>query len=837
MLRRFNVSTVLSAVVLTAAAAEEPPPTTSARPTAKELTFFESKIRPVLVNHCYDCHSDESGAAEGGLRLDDRDSLRAGGKRGPAIVPGRPDASLMLKAIAHAHSELKMPPKQPRLSANVLADVRTWIKMGAPDPRTVKQRDGDAAWSAGDDNQTLWSLTPPRSSPAPNVADSSWPRDDVDRFVLRRLRENKLQPSSDAPPNVILRRVYFDLIGLCPSPEDLRRFLDDCDDRGLDAALTSVVDRLLDSPRYGEHWGRHWLDVARFAESSGKQANIPFPYAWRYRDYVIDSINDDVPIDRFLTEQIAGDLLPFESKRQRARLLVATGFLAVGTKNLSESNDRQFHADLVDEQIDTLTRALIGQSVACARCHDHKFDPFTMQDYYALAGIFRSTKTFFGTFVSPASQQGGELINLPRLKDEVILHESIPAKRLQKMRKQLADLKAEWAEMEAAKRALFAGKKPEKTFTLRQVLANIWRTGPIVGRLQLVDDDGNAIPVAMGVLDREEIVDAPLLSRGDVKKPGKPVPRAFPQAVAVAGSPTIPADQSGRKELAAWLTDDRHPLTSRVFVNRVWHYLFGNGLVRTVDNFGATGERPSHPQLLDTLAVQFAEDGWSLKRLVRRLVLTRAYRQASDYDESSFLKDPDNRLLWRTPKRRLPAEAIRDAMLCVSGELDVSRPQGSLVARQIKDKPISLIGLDKKLPRDLDGSAHRSVYLPVIRDRLPDVLEFFDFAEPSLVTGDRAITNVPVQALYLMNSSFVQSRSRAFASRLAKETKDVDSLITRSFLLCFAREPDEEERRRARVFLGETVTPGEPARISPQSELLRSYCQALLSTAEFRNLD
>jgi len=814
--------------------AEDPPSTsavaTSSKPELKpaDLQFFEAKIRPVLVKQCYDCHSVESGTAEGGLRVDDRAAIRTGGGRGPAVVPGRPAASLLLTAITHSDTDLKMPPKSPRLSNDVIADFKKWIERGAPDPREGEKPASKSDWAGMDAARTHWAYRPPRAVAPPEVSDSSWPRRELDRFILARLDENGLQPRPDARPEVLIRRLYFDLTGLPPAPEDVARFIQQCNSDGVDAALEQEADRLLDSPRFGERWGRHWLDVARFAESSGKEANIPFPYAWRYRDYVIDSVNADIPYDRFLTEQIAGDLLPCDTDAERARLLIATGYLAVGTKNLSEGNDKQFQADLVDEQIDSLTRGVLASSVACARCHDHKFDPFAMQDYYALAGIFHSSKTYFGTFVSPASRQGGELIPLPRLEHEVILHESVTPERYQKMQKQLAELQAERREMDEAQRALFSGRKPQKTFTLRDALANIWRTGPLVGKLQTIDEQGQAIPVAMGVMD-DRIRDVPLLARGEINKPGDIVPRAFPNAIALSETFTIPDDESGRLELARWLTHPEHPLTGRVFVNRVWQKLFGAGIVPTVDNFGTTGDPPTHPALLDTLAVEFVEqEHWSLKKLVRKLVLSRTYRQASAFDRESFLIDPENRLLWRMPKRRLEAEVIRDAMLAVAGELDTSRPQGSLVGRTIGDKPISLIGLDKRLPADLDGSVQRSVYLPVIRDRLPDVLELFDFAEPSLVTGVREQTNVPVQALYLMNAPFVQQRARAFASRLMKETKSDEERIRLAFRLCFSREPDREELQHSLAFVAD---------MENQELTWFTFCQALLSTAEFRNID
>jgi hypothetical protein len=410
------------------------------------------------------------------------------------------------------------------------------------------------------------------------------------------------------------------------------------------------------------------------------------------------------------------------------------------------------------------------------------------------------------------------------------------------MKEQLAALEAEQIEMKAAQAAAFAGLKPKKVFTLTDALRNIWQTGPLVGKLQTIDEQGKAVPVAMGMFDDPAPTESPLYARGEVNRPGDLVPRGYPEALRFESAPPMPEDSSGRLQLAQWLTHPEHPLTARVFVNRVWGHLFGDGLVRTVDDFGKTGEPPSHPELLDTLAVEFVRDGHSLKRLVRRLVSTRAYRQASTFDEAAFRTDPDNRLLWRMPKRRLEAEAIRDAMLAISGELNPARPEGSLVGRKILDKPISLIGLDKSLAEDLDGSTNRSVYLPVIRDRLPDVLELFDFAEPSLVTGKRETTNVPVQALYLMNSSFVRERSEAFARRLMQEADEDDARIELAFRLCFARSPQEDELARSLDYLHSVAAADASERSAdePSSadvERWNRFCQALFSAAEFRQLD
>lgn len=801
--------------------------------SAAGIAFFESKIRPILVRHCYECHSAKSGAAEGDLQLDTRAAIRQGGSRGPAVVPHDLQKSLLLRSISHADADLKMPPKRERLPDAVLADFKKWVEMGAPDPRV---EDPQKAKNKGKSSRDFWAYQSPQSYEPPRVTDAAWPRQPLDQFILVKLEQGGLTPASDATPQVLLRRLYFDLIGLPPAPEDLSRFVTRINADGLDPALAAEVDQLLATPQFGERWGRHWLDVARFAESSGTEANLSFPYAWRYRDYVIDCVNDDIPFDRFIVEQIAGDLLPAESDSERARLLIATGFLAVGPKNLDATDERQFRADVIDEQIDTLTRAVIANSVACARCHDHKFDPFSMEDYYALAGIFSSTKTYFGTAVSPSNRIGGDPLRLPDVKGQKILHRSLPPKQVEALRAQLAKLRAERAEMDEALKAVLSGKEPSKKFTLTDALRVFWQSGGVEGELEKVSDTGEALPLTMGVQDQPQISDAPLQERGDVSKPGKIIPRGFPQVIQLDGQIQIPGDHSGRMELAQWLIHSRNPLTSRVMVNRIWRHLFGAGIVATVDNFGSTGEPPSHPELLDTLAVQFVKNGWSIKRMVREIVLSRAYRQSSTYREEAFRRDPENRLLWRVSKRRLEAECIRDAMLAAAGELDLGRPDGSLVGRVIGDRPISLIGLDKRLPSDLDGCLNRSIYLPVIRDRLPDVLELFDFAEPSLVTGSRETTNVPVQALYLLNSPFVQERAKGLAARLVRESGSQEERVRKAFVSCFSREPEPEELTRSLEFLSNNQPPANPEGKAVATNLI-SFCQALLCTGEFRNLD
>ncbi len=813
-------------------------PVVAAPIPAEQLSFFESKIRPVLVKSCYECHSVEAGKSKGGLLLDTREGTRIGGERGPAIVPRDPKKSWLLTAIAHTDAELKMPPKQAQLSKAVIADFEAWIKMGAPDPREATGKTVERPPVDLKSGRAFWAFKQPVPHPLPVVKDAAWSKRDLDRFILAKLEASQLAPSPDAEPVTLLRRLYFDLVGLPPTQTAVLAFAKRAAAGELDAALAEEVDSLLKSPRFGERWGRHWLDVARFAESNGRESNLAYPHAWRYRDWVIDAVNADQPYDQFLTEQIAGDLLSAKDDAERARRLIATGFLAFGAKGLNEMNKAQFAADVVDEQLDAVTRAVMASSVACARCHDHKYDPFAMEDYYALAGIFQSTKTYFGTWVDSENNNGGALIRLPELPGQLIPNQPIPAARVTELKSQLAKLNQEERDAETALRKAAAEKRDlsgDAFEMLRNAIRILWTRGGIEGQLMTVDDTGRALPMCMGALEAKQVKEARLLERGELTRPGKTVPRGYPRVIEVSTAQPPPKEQSGRLEFARWLTSPEHPLTARVMVNRVWHHLFGTGLVRTVDNFGFTGERPSHPELLDQLALKFVAGGWSVKSLVREIVLSRAYRQASTYRIDSFQRDPENRLLWRANKRRLDAEAIRDSMLAVSGQLDTSRRPGSLVA-ELGGQSISLIGFNKAVPADLDGSLRRSVYLPVIRDRLPDALELFDFAEPSMVTGDREVTNVPVQALYLMNGPWVQARAAALAQRVRREATTSAEQIRHAFTLCFNRSPDTSELKLAEKYFAAARAQASSG-TADETKIWAGYCQALLASAEFRNLD
>ena len=544
---------VVCAVGSDASAADVP---AKERFTQEQLNFFEKSIRPVLASKCYNCHSARAAKLQGGLQLDTRSGVMRGGDSGPAVVPGKPDDSLLIRAIRYTDQDTQMPPSKAggKLPDDVIADFEKWVRMGAPGPVGVAPK--TSAELNKKRAEQYWAFQLPKKTKPPTVNDSAWPRSDIDRFVLAAMEEQKLHPVRDAEPRALLRRVYFDLIGMPPSIEELNDFLAECGKgpQERQAAYTAIVDRLLQSPQFGERWGRHWLDVARFAESTGKESNNLFPTAWRYRDYVIKSFNDNKPYDQFVREQIAGDLLDGRDAAQHNERLTATGFLALGTKNIVEKDRLIFRMDVIDEQIDTVSRAVLGLTVACARCHDHKYDPITMRDYYALAGIFRSTETMYGT--EGRKNKGTNASSLMPLADE---SKPLPAP----------------TKAVAAKPAEVSAKPPKKK-----------------GQKKRKKDDGvqaasNAAPTTkelahavMGARDAK-VVDCPIYLKGDTDDPGDKVPRGLIAVLTKAKTPTMPTTDSGRLQLAQWLAAKDNPLTARVMVNRVWQHLLGEGLVRT----------------------------------------------------------------------------------------------------------------------------------------------------------------------------------------------------------------------------------------------------------------
>ena len=826
--RRLSLLTAL-ALASASSFATVKTPEPAAQPDAAQLDFFEKNIRPVLAAKCYKCHSAEADKVKGGLLLDTRDGIRQGGDTGHAVVPGNPGESLLLKALHYTDKDMSMPPEKSggKLPDKVIADFEMWVKMGVPDPRdgpaVVVKKEIDFAKA-----REFWAFKTPQAAPAPTVADKQWPRTDIDRFILAGLEAKGLKPVADSDRRNLVRRVYFDLIGLPPTPEEMDAFFKDT----APDALAKVVDRLLASPQFGERWGRHWLDVARYAESTGKERNYTFPEAWRYRDYVIAAFNADKPYDQFIREQIAGDLLPAKDAAERNEHLIATGFLALGPKGLNEKNRVQFEMDLIDEQIDVTSRAVLGLTAACARCHDHKFDPIPNKDYYALAGIFRSSKTFFGTGegtgkAAQKNKNGTRLLTLSDAAPAPTPQLSTAAPSAAQPVDPMAALAAQFPRR-AAK--LAAMSPAERTRILERIKAN----GKLSGMAQPVAAAPAQVPAAtastgfaMGVQESQP-GDCPIYIRGEVDNIGPTVPRGFLTVLTPGAKPAISSQQSGRRELADWLTDKANPLTARVMANRVWLNLFGDGLVRTADNFGATGEKPTNPALLDLLATQFMRDGWSVKALVRSIVLSRTYQLGTTHDAKNYEADPDNVLVWRMSPRRLDAEAIRDAVLAASGQIERTPPHGSVVANVGE----GYIGRGIKASAFNIEARYRSVYLPIVRDFVPDVLSVFDFAEPSLVVAARDTTNVPSQALFMMNSAFVTAQSQALAKRLLGMAQyDYAQRITMAYMLTLSRPPTTAERTRADAYLR-----SEAQGSLPSEKAWSTFSQTLFACAEFRYL-
>lgn len=745
----------------------------------KDAEFFESKIRPVLVKHCFECHSVKSKELGGGLRLDTREGMRSGGESGPVLVPGDPEKSLLVQALKYEGTE--MPPEKP-LSDSVVNDFVTWVKRNAPDPRKEASAAKPKVTPVESD---LWSLQPVRNPQPPLVKNSAWPLNKIDTFVLARLEEADIKPGKDATPRVLIRRLYFDLVGLPPTLSQIELFEAECQ-KNRHQAIEKLVDDLLDSPRFGERWGRHWLDVARYGESNGNDGlgrNPSFPHAWRYRDYVIESFNRDKPYDQFVKEQIAGDLLTAETDAQRDEYLIATGFLALASKPAKAMNNN-FDMDVVADQINVVGRGVLGMSIACARCHDHKFDPIPMRDYYALAGIFTSTETMWGL-------AGNEKLTAPATDLHVL---KTPPSVL-----------------------------PPKDFVETVVLleSNTGKPKPIPKPKWKI-----GTPLAMGVRDRKKPADCKINLNGDAKKLGQPVARGFLSVCSFDdhSSLTINSETSGRLQLAEWMTDPRNPLTSRVIANRVWQHLFGEGIVRTPDDFGVYGEKPTHPLLLDYLASQFIEKNWSTKSLIRDIVLSRTYMLSSNFPTGAPMQDQENRLLARHTRRRLDAESLRDSMLAASGEIDLSPPEGSLIRH--RDILVNLAG-NLHQP-----SKHRSIFLCYLRNSPPPSLAAFNLPEFTTVTGKRDQTTVPGQALYLFNNSFVIDQAVALTQKVTAETQDSKSRIELIYKKILCRRPTNDELENATQMMESTRS-----EIADEQRSWSSLCQALLITNEFRYVD
>ncbi|MFN3152522.1 DUF1553 domain-containing protein [Bremerella sp.] len=961
-----------------------------------ERMFFEEKVRPILVGKCYQCHAEDAKEIGGKLLLDSRAGILKGGESGPAVVPGDPEKSLLLDALHYESFE--MPPDKPLSEAEIHL-VSQWIERGAWDPRMKEAQSGPKeSWTP----QELWSFYPRQVIDPPSVGRQDWPQGSIDRFVLHKIEAAGAQPTEDAELSALVRRLYYDLIGLPPTLEEIQTFVQAAT-KDRRRATEALVDELLARPQFGEHWGRHWLDVARYGESNGNDGlsrNATFPHAWRYRDYVIDAINRDIPYDRFLTEQIAGDLLPAATPQERNRLLVATGFLAIGSKPASAMN-KDFPMDIVDDQINTVSTAIMGLSVACARCHDHKHDPIPTRDYYALAGIFKSSETLYGAagnekLTAPPTELhvlASELPDGGGKRDEMKSPLALPGKYFEQLQHRkpvvsvsLDELPDRWkevgsskfsdAEFAQLKESYLQGSAADLTsdYTIsfwfknelennaRPITAYLFTRGELgnkeipgdhlgiggkhdpkrTGRLFVFNGnrkkeslagttvivpgtwnhvvmvrkgdrlsvylnglekpeiDGKLEPtfgnesrfslggrsegfapltgnlahfslfskslsgadvvalhdaserpkgvmqlgLAMGVREAKKPADCKVHINGTSAKLGAEIPRGALTACweVVQGDESspivpdlkIPKSDSGRLELAAWITDPRQPQTWRVMVNRIWLKLMGEGLVATPDDFGVFGARPTHPELLDWLAQDFIERGGSVKSLIRSIVLSRTYQLSSDYGPQFAEQDPENILLTRHRKRRLSAEQLRDSILSASGALDLEPSVGS---------PIQEIdALINQPPHEASTlhqpSSHRSIYLCYMRNAPPAELAAFDLPDGLKVTGKRSQTILPAQSLFLLNSSFVIQQAENLAALITVDpATTTEDKIKQAFHRALQRDPTASELDQATRLLERLQREYSDSSKSKPMAPWAVFCQALFASNEFRYVD
>jgi hypothetical protein len=1065
-------------------------------PSAEQVEFFEKKVRPLLVAKCFECHSDQNEESE--LRVDSLAELLAGGTRGPAIVPGKPAESLLVRAIGHGET-LQMPPKK-KLAAVEIADLTKWIKDGAAWPGESGKPLATASGKEmvfSDAQKKHWAFQPVREPSVPDVRDSSWSQSPIDRFLLARLEQADLKPAAPTDKRVLLRRTTFDLTGLPPTPEELRAFLaDESPD-----AFARVVDRLLASPRYGEKYARHWLDLARYADSNGLDENLAYANAFRYRDWVIAAFNKNKPYDRFVQEQLGGDLLS-GTEEERIEGIAATGFLCIGTKMLAEDDPVKMQMDIIDEQVDTLGKVFLGMTLGCARCHDHKFDPIPTRDYYSLAGIFKSTKTMenhsvvavwqerpladrvavaardehrkkvdakrgeIATAVDSATEEilkverrragdymlaalrktelaerlakakplgglpdeeqkkvagfqliemenfargnvakfttgygegigvlvnQGELPNFaeydlkvenagayqlefryaaanarpckvfvngvvvldgaagkvtgswnpdtqkwfvegfvelkagqnvlrveraepfPHLDKLLIApatgEASLAAKSdsqplnvelVEQWAKHLERTKDDAASIFAPWHALLAGKEKAGTILGKPAPKSLSELAAVYGEafasaleawqmLKKSPDkkDANKLPDEMQEKFREVLYDkegpfappkgieslfaaglqeslkkqreelAPLEAampklpeamavsdakpenlkvhiRGSHLTLGDETPRQFPRILAGESRTPFGPDRSGRLELAQWMTRPDNPLTARVVVNRLWQWHFGEGLVRSSDNFGLLGEQPTHPELLDHLAARFVADGWDIKKMHRQMMLCAGYQMSgagSGDPRPASAADPENRLLSHFPRRRLEAEEIRDSLFAIAGSLDF-RMGGSQLGIDNRKYVTSTANVDPVVY----GGHRRSVYLPVIRSALYDVFQAFDFADPSVASGKRDSTTVAPQALFMMNSQIASQQSRELAELVKQTSTDESERLTALYDRVFCRPPTSAETGRSVEFLAKYAAAATMAGKSSDDARIQAWqalCRALLASNEF----
>ena len=953
-----------------------------------DSTFFESKIRPLLVEKCFQCHSEQSKKHKGGLSVDSVAALLKGGESGAALVPGKPEQSKIVEAITYKNADLQMPPKG-KLSAVQIADLTEWVKRGAPWPNasTVSAPTASALPPLDLEKKKRmaehWAWQPVKSQTPPTIKNALWPINSIDVFILAKLEEKNLEPAPPADKRTLIRRATFDLTGLPPSVEDVDAFLKDTSP----GAYAKLIDRLLATPQYGERWARHWLDMARYADSNGMDENLAYANAYRYRDYVVNAFNKDLPYDQYVREQIAGDLMPVTTDRDETlRRQTATAFLALGPKVLAEPDPKKMEMDIVDEELDTTGRTFMGLTLGCCRCHDHKFDPFPTSDYYAMAAIFKGTRIMEGfnkvarwyerPLGSPEEiakrdavdaqikKNKAEIDGINKAENERLLasfrkdcaaymlaaadvlrtppaqdkprnaNDVATAKKLNvtilnkwieylkkddaerraifspwnELRKlppndfvpgaaafaqrikenggdksiklnphvaeifspippaSLDDLAQRYAHLFADSQVSFqklkatpAGKAVKKLpddahEALRQVLADA-KNGPFVlpektetfysaeavSKIKSIHDATVGLEKtrptfgdAMGATEGEHLASLRIHIRGNPQTLGEPVLKHFPAILSDASPSLEPLSekQSGRLEFANWLTRARHPLTARVMVNRLWRWHFGSGIVNSPDNFGLLGEKPSHPELLDWLATDFVSHGWSMKHLHRQIMLSSTYQMSVTVNEKYTRIDPENRLHWRMNRQRLEAEVLRDGVLSVSGEIDLTMG-GSILTTKNRDY------INNDAIRPLYDIKRRSIYLPVMRNNVYDVFQAFDFPDPNIVNGSRATTTVAPQALFMLNGKLVLDASQKLA-QLLMDRKDLDDAgrVKLAYEKAFSRPPTQVESDRALDFVrrySDALLKLEkpPAANELKARAWAGFCQVIFASNEF----
>jgi cytochrome c553 len=776
---------------------------------SNDLQFFETKIRPLLADKCYKCHSKDADKVRGGLLLDSREALLHGGNTGPAIVPGKPTDSLLIQAVSYKDEDLQMPPKGDKLSDQQIADLTEWVRRGAPDPRTLVAKGSSSSYGGVGKNH--WSFQPVKKPAVPTVQNAAWVKNPVDNFVLAKLEANGMTPNAPADKATLIRRVYFDLIGLPPHPTEVIAFVND---KSPDA-FAKVVDKLLASPQYGEHWARYWLDVARYSDTKGDaigQNDLRYPHAWTYRDWVIDAFNADLPYDKFVIAQIAGDYFNAYLEKQTAKkpaptpvaakvkakapaadepavempkievsanrisetrpMLAAQGFLTLG----NQFNGRR--DDIIGDQIDVTTKAFLGLTVACARCHDHKFDPIPTKDYYSLYGIFANS-------LQPAS--------LPTLEKKVPQTAQLLdyMEKSAALAKREADLKAQRAELARAARASGGKGKPVAAtkpgapgidVKTRAQLQRLEREvqkeiGDLETKHPGAPARANALYDVQVVNPNQRPHDYPVLLRGEAGNKGEMVPRRFLELLSPDPKKRPEwKNGSGRWELALAIASEKNPLTARVFVNRMWQQHWGKGFVETPDDLGNMSSPPTNPELLDWLAATFMENKWSIKALHRTIVLSAAYQQSTQNNPVFAEKDPNNKLLWRYNLRRMDFEELHDSLLAVTGELNLT----------YGGRPVEI--------SSEEFAKRRAIYTLIDRANPPELLTQFDFPSPDVESGRRYETLVPQQALFLMNSPMVIETARKLVNRPAfAELKSDQDRVTLLYLAIYQRWPSKEE--------------------------------------------